>query len=201
MKAGLKYAYVRVSKDDQDNQTQIDLIKKQAPDVIVYQDVISGASKKPALGSLIDVLGKGDTLYLYKYDRLSRDQFEALGVVYELQKRGVSVISITEPFDLMTPQGKLMFQMLTAFAEFERNMNSERTKARMAFLKEQGIKLGGKRKRAGNKGLGPLSDAERVFLKEALSGSKDWERLAVDFKEKFGKEYRPNTLRRKAYKV
>lgn len=194
----MKYIYVRVSTDKQDNETQIELLKRHAPDATVYQDKISGCSQKPALGSLRSVLKRGDTLYLYKYDRLSRSLLESLELISEFKSMGVDVISVTQPLDTRTTSGMAMFQMSQVFAEMERNLISDRTKARLAFLKSQGKRLGGKREGAGRK-PNPLSDAERLFLKELREkGQVDWTKAALDFKARFGKEYKPNTLRRKA---
>lgn len=204
----MRYIYVRVSTDKQHNETQIAALLNHAPDAVIYEDVISGASEKAGLASLMSVLKRGDTLYLYKFDRLSRSLLESLSLIKELSDKGIQVISISQNIDLNTKEGRLQFSMLQSIAEFERETIIERIQARMdylktpegkAYLQSKGKMLGGKREGAGRKGFGQLSDAERMFLnKLKAQGQVDWVRAAQDFKDKFGKEYKPNTLRRKA---
>ena len=163
---GKKYIYVRVSTDKQDNETQISLLKRHAPDAVVYQDKISGVSEKPALGSLRAVLKRGDTLYLYSFDRLSRSLLESLELISEFMKGGVKVISVSQPgIDLETRSGRLMFNVMQAVAQDDRDLIRERVRDRMRELIKLGHKFGGKREGAGRKPK-PLTDAERLFLKE-----------------------------------
>lgn len=194
----MEYIYARVSTEKQDTDTQIDLLKKTSPNALVFKEIVSGTKYKPELAKLMNEIKKGDTLYVYKYDRISRTMDECMYIIGKLQSKGVHVVSVTQPIDRMDASGKMMLQLFAVFAEYERNLISERTKAKLSYLKEQGVSLGGYRKGSGGKGLGPLSDAERDFLKELRErGNVNWVVAAHDFKTKFGKDYKPSTLKRK----
>jgi DNA invertase Pin-like site-specific DNA recombinase len=88
----------------------------------------SGAkSDREELAKALDYLREGDKLVVFKLDRLARSTFDLHKIAKELQSRGISLVFIKEQIDFSTPAGKLLFTMLGAFAEFERDLIAERT--------------------------------------------------------------------------
>lgn len=136
------YGYTRVSTDKQDLQTQEAMILERCPDAIIHGEKTSGASQKPVLMSLIDVLKKGDTLYLYSFDRLSRRTSEAHNMMEDLVDRGVHIVSLTQNIDTTTDEGELQFTVLVGLSHYERKLISRRTKHKLAQMKARGEKLG-----------------------------------------------------------
>ena len=141
----MQYGYARVSTLEQDTGLQVRAFR--AAGLLVYfEDKRSGIAKRPELESLIAGLGPGDELVVYKVDRVARSLGGLLAVLRELDARGACFRSLTEPFDTSSLTGKLMLQMLGAFAEFERGMIRERCEAGRVAARARGIKLGRKRR-------------------------------------------------------
>jgi DNA invertase Pin-like site-specific DNA recombinase len=140
----MKYGYVRVSTDKQDLALQLDAMERMGiPNDCVFSDVIS--SKKTSREGLDGVLARlqpGDTLYVWKLDRLGRTVSHLAALVDDLREKGIGFVSITEGFDITTTMGKAMMGMMAVFAEMERNQISERTKAGLKATKARGQKLG-----------------------------------------------------------
>ncbi|MBD3263650.1 MAG: hypothetical protein GF375_00930, partial [Candidatus Omnitrophica bacterium] len=128
--------YCRVSTEDQEPKHQEKAIKKYAKDhgfsiCKVYTDKISGTkSTRPALNDLMIAArsNKFNVVLVWKLDRLGRSLQHLLNVLKEWEKLNIDFISITEAFDTTTAQGRLFFQIAGAFAEFESQLISERTK-------------------------------------------------------------------------
>ena len=135
--------YARVSTLEQDLDTQLASLK-EAGCKKIFREKISGAagSKRPALAQLQETLRPGDTLVVWKLDRLGRSMKELLHIVEELAKNKVHFKSIHEQIDTTTPTGKLTFHIFASLAQFEREVNSFRTKEALAQLKKNGVKLG-----------------------------------------------------------
>ena len=133
MKAAI---YARVSKDEQNPQTQVDALKGYAErheyDIYkVYTDVASGAKdSRPALNDLMfDARQKYfDAIIVWKLDRLGRSLKHLINIIEEWQQKGIDLICTTQNIDTTTVTGKLFFHLVGAFAEFERELISERTK-------------------------------------------------------------------------
>lgn len=136
--------YSRVSTNDQDHALQTDALTK-AGCVKVFSDTASGTlDRRPQLDKALEYLRPGDTLVVWKLDRLGRSVKHLITTVTELGKRGVGFRSITEGFDTTTPGGKLLFHVLAGIAQFERDIISERTHAGLAAARARGQK-GGRR--------------------------------------------------------
>lgn len=134
--------YARVSTDDQSLALQTDALAK-AGCLNVYEEKISGAKKvRPQLDLAIKDLRPGDTLVVWRLDRLSRSMRDLYGRLEEIHEAGASFKSLTEHFDFNTATGKLILGMLAVMAEFERQLTIERTKAGMAVLRDKGFALG-----------------------------------------------------------
>lgn len=144
------FAYCRVSTSEQTTDNQIIAIRSAGhniPDTRVITETISGskpALERPAFQNLItNKLEKGDTLVVLKLDRLGRDNIDVQQTITSLLELGVKVISLDLPVsDLTSSEGKLMLQMFSAFAEFERNRIRERTIEGQARAKAEGKKIG-----------------------------------------------------------
>jgi len=98
--------------------------------------------RRPVLDQILRNIKRGDTLVVYKLDRIARSLKHLLSIIERLQDHGADFESLTEHIDTNTPAGRLMLQMLGAFAEFEREMIRERTKSGMQAAKIRGIRLG-----------------------------------------------------------
>lgn len=137
----MKYGYALVSTDDQKADLQIASLKEAGCEH-VFTDTASG--KRPELTSCLESLWAGDTLIVWKLDRLGRSLSHLVAVLSDLQKQGVSFLSLTEAIDTESAAGRLMGHMLAALAEFERALIVERTQAGLKAAKNRGIKLGRK---------------------------------------------------------
>lgn len=155
----MKYGYARVSTDEQKTDLQVVALKK-AGCRHIFTDTASGAnSKRPELTRCLASLRAGDTLVVWKLDRLGRSLSHLVAVLSELQDRGVAFLSLTEAIDTKSAAGRLLGHMLAALAEFERSLIVERTQAGLKVAKKRGVKLG--RKPA-------LSDSQLKHMRELL---------------------------------
>ena len=135
--------YIRVSTVDQNLDLQQDALHKAGCEKI-YQDVTSGSkSERPGLGKLKDHLRSGDTLVVWRLDRLGRTLRDLIDWVNWLDEEGIAFKSLQEAIDTSTSGGRLIFHMFGALAEFERNLIRERTNAGLASARARG-RLGGR---------------------------------------------------------
>jgi len=136
--------YARVSTDDQNLEPQIDqLIAAGVDPSNIYQEHVSGAkTKRPELQNLMRAMRDGDILVICKLDRLGRSTMDLLKIADQLKERGIELRSLSDCIDTTTPAGKLLYTMLAAFAEFERNLISERTKAGLKAARARGARGG-----------------------------------------------------------
>lgn len=139
----MKIGYARVSTDIQRMDLQMDALKQAGCDHIFADHGISGATiERPGLRQAMNMLQKGDTLVVWRLDRLGRSLVNLVEYVSSLGKLGVEFRSLTESIDTNSSGGKLLFHMIAALAEFERSLISERTKAGMAAAKLRGKHIG-----------------------------------------------------------
>ncbi|WP_436664514.1 recombinase family protein (plasmid) [Alicyclobacillus acidoterrestris] len=135
--------YARVSTQDQHLELQHDALRNAGCERI-YEDIASGAkASRPGLDEALQYLRKGDTLVVWKLDRLGRSLKHLIEVVTELSERGVGFKSLQENIDTTTPGGKLIFHVFGALAEFEREIIRERTNAGLNAARARG-RLGGR---------------------------------------------------------
>lgn len=133
--------YARVSTDDQDTGLQIRALKS-AGVTRIFEEKGSGVGPRPQLQLALARLKPGDTLIVWKLDRLARSLADLLGILDRLQLVGASIKSITEPIDTGTPIGSFVIQILGAVAELERNIIRERTLAGVRAARARGAVLG-----------------------------------------------------------
>lgn len=141
--AGRKIGYIRVSDKDQTEALQIDALNTEGCDLIYADHGVSGGKvNRPALDDMMLELRTGDTLTVWKLDRLGRSTIHLLQILNDLQERGVEFHAITQGIDTRTAVGRMIYGQLAVFAEYERNLISERTKAGMAAAKARGVHVG-----------------------------------------------------------
>jgi DNA invertase Pin-like site-specific DNA recombinase len=143
----MKYGYARVSTDDQNPALQLAALKKAACKTIFKDEGISGATtKRPALLRCLRKLEAGDTLVVWKLDRLGRSLRDLISMLDDLKQRGVKFCSVTEAIDTTTPTGRAMWMMIGLLAELERSLISEGAKAGVVAARTRGVKFGRKPK-------------------------------------------------------
>ena len=137
--------YCRVSKgEDQRSNLQMSALK-EAKVQKVYDEIGSGGRwNRPVLHKMIEQLREGDTVVVWKLDRLSRSLKDLLVIMEQIDKAGAGFRSLTESIDTRTSAGRMMMQMVGSFAEFERAMIRERTNAGLAAARQEG-RIGGRR--------------------------------------------------------
>lgn len=136
--------YARVSTLEQSTAVQLAHFKRSGVDT-VYQEKQSSIKKRPVLEKVLDqVLKQGDTLVVYKLDRLARSMSHFIRIFERLQIMGVGFRSLTEPIDTATPQGRMFLQLLGVFAEFERELIRERCMAGQLAARARGQTWGRK---------------------------------------------------------
>ena len=134
--------YARVSTSDQNLELQLDALK-EASCRRVFEETASGANKaRPQLSEALDFLRPGDTLVVWKLDRLARSVQQLIEVIEQLHKRSCGFRSLTEAIDTTTAGGRLIFHIFGALAEFERSIIRERTMAGLEAARSRGRKGG-----------------------------------------------------------
>jgi DNA invertase Pin-like site-specific DNA recombinase len=170
-KGGLLLGYARVSKgDEQTNALQARALRAGGCRRIFEEAASGGRWDRPELHRMLDHLREGDTVLVWKLDRLSRSLKDVLHIMERIAQAGAGFRSITENIDTTTPAGRMMMQMVGAFAEFERAMIKERTSAGLAAARAEG-RVGGRRKK--------LDAAKRREIAESVtSGRKSGAEMA-----------------------
>jgi DNA invertase Pin-like site-specific DNA recombinase len=140
----MRFGYARVSTDNQDTAAQVAALKAAKCDQIFREKASGGRWDRPELHRLLDRLRQGDVLVVWKLDRLSRSLRDVLMLMERLGELKAGFRSLTEAIDTTTPAGRMMMQMVGAFAEFERAMLRERTKAGIATARSEG-RVGGRK--------------------------------------------------------
>lgn len=137
------FGYARVSTVEQSMDLQTSALKTAGCDNILSDEGFSGADfSRPGLSKLLRTLRRGDTLTVWRLDRLGRSLFELLKLIRDLNERGVEFRSLSESLDTSTPAGRLLLHVLASMAEFERSLISERTRAGMAAARARGSRIG-----------------------------------------------------------
>lgn len=130
--------YARVSTGDQNLNLQVDALKAAGCEKVV-PDKLSGAKdERSGLNQLLELLRAGDTLVVWRLDRLGRSLSHLISVTTELESRGVGFRSLQEGIDTTTSGGKLVFHIFGALAEFERSLTQERTQAGLKAARSRG---------------------------------------------------------------
>lgn len=170
----MRIGYARVSTLDQSPDLQIDRLRGAACERVIVERASGARSDRPELGRLLtETLRPGDTLVVWKLDRLARSLRHLIEVAADLKERGIGLASLTDGIDTSSSGGMLVFHMLGAIAEFERDLIRERTKAGLAEAKRKG-RTGGRPR---------LMDAKDILAARALltEGSLTSKEIAARF--------------------
>ena len=130
--------YARVSTIDQNLALQRDALAEAGCQKIFTEQMSGAVTDRPALHEALAFARSGDTLIVWKLDRLARSMKQLIETIEELRLRGIGFRSLTEALDTTTAQGRLVFHMFGALAEFERSLIRERTQAGLAAARRLG---------------------------------------------------------------
>lgn len=138
----MQIGYARVSTKKQNLEMQIDALKN-AGCQLVYEEQASGAKEeRPELQRMLGQLRAGDTVVVWKIDRIGRSLKHLVNLIAELHQRGVGFHSLSDSINTTTAQGRLVFNIFASLAEFERELISERTLAGLDNARRKGKRLG-----------------------------------------------------------
>ena len=139
----MKIGYARVSTDEQELGLQITSLENYGCDEI-YTEKRSSVKLRPELEKVFQRLRKGDTLVIWKLDRLARSLKQLILLLDELKNNGIELVSISDSIITSSAQSMLYTQIIGAFAQFERELMVERTKAGIADARRRGVLIGRK---------------------------------------------------------
>lgn len=138
-----RVGYARVSTADQDLAPQLDILHAKGCDPIYSEHASGKAADRPELANAMKALRAGDTLVVWRLDRLGRSLPDLIATINKLAQRAIAFESVTEAIDTTTAAGKLVFNIFASLAEFERHLISERTRAGLAAGRARG-RMGGR---------------------------------------------------------
>lgn len=145
------FGYARVSTEAQNLDRQLDALEKYGVDMI-YNEKMSGTKKnRPELTKLLDRITEGDTVVVESLSRLGRSTKDLIELTETFQSKGVNLVSLKESIDTNSPTGKLLFTLMSAITQFERDVIADRTR--------EGLKAARARGRMGGR---PRADPEQV---------------------------------------
>lgn len=163
--------YARVSTREQETHLQLDALEAAGCGAI-FQEKASGASQRgrPVLAECLASLGKGDTLVVYKIDRIARSLADLLDILRRVERAGAMIRSITEPLDTTNSMGMFVVQILGAVAQLERAIIRERSIAGQVAARQRG--------RVPGRGRSLGVDDEARVVREYLQGGVTYRELA-----------------------
>jgi DNA invertase Pin-like site-specific DNA recombinase len=136
--------YARVSTQDQNPQLQLDALTGAACEQVFHETATGTFRDRPELTACLRTLRKGDSLVVWKLDRLARSLKDLVEIIHDLNQRGIGFRSLTESIDTVSSGGRLVFHIFGALAEFEHSLIRERTLAGLAAARARGRKGGRK---------------------------------------------------------
>jgi DNA invertase Pin-like site-specific DNA recombinase len=166
----MKFGYARVSTDDQLTAAQLEALSAAGCARVFEERASGGRWDRPELHRMLDQLREGDVVIVWKLDRLSRSLKDLLTIMEKIDAAGAGFRSLTEAIDTTTPAGRMMMQMVGVFAEFEREMIRERTKAGLDRARKKGRHPGRKPK---------LSEDQRQEIRELVASGRRTEAEAA----------------------
>lgn len=151
--------YTRVSTQEQNLELQREALIRGGCQK-VFEDKVSGTrADRPGLAKTLEMLREGDTLVVWKLDRLGRSVKQLVDLVGELYEQGIQFKSLTDAIDTSTPSGRFFFHVMASLAEMERELTVERTRAGLEVAKQLGRKSGRKPKMTDSK----IESAKRLL--------------------------------------
>lgn len=167
--------YVRVSTVDQNEERQVEALKKYDIGKWFSEKVSAKDTNRPKLKEMLEFAREGDTIYIHSLDRLARSTKDLLEIVDDLNNKGIALVSNKESIDTSTATGKLLLTMIGAIAEFERQNMLERQREGIALAKAKG-------KYKGRKSVDYPSNWNEIYPKwksRELTGNKAMEDLGL----------------------
>ncbi len=175
----MKIGYARVSTKDQNLDLQLDALKNEGCEKI-FREKISASRDRPSLEEVLSFLREGDTLIIWKLDRLGRSLNHLVTIIDFLNKKKIEFKSIQDSIDTSSAIGRLQFGILASLAEYEREIIIERTKAGLLSAKSRG-KTGGRPKGLSDKSKVKLKQVKRLY-EEGVTTEKICELLNIGSK-------------------
>jgi DNA invertase Pin-like site-specific DNA recombinase len=154
----VRIGYARVSTEDQKTNAQIDALKAAGCELIYQETRSGGTMDRPELQTMLRTLQPGDTVVVYKMDRIARSLRDLMDITEIIHQAKAEFKSLTEIIDTTTPSGRFIFQIFGAFAEFERELIRERTRMGLRAARERG-RIGGQPRK-----MSPSLEAEIMEL-------------------------------------
>ncbi|EDR4055452.1 recombinase family protein [Citrobacter freundii] len=164
------YGYARVSTNHQDTELQRSALELSGCDHIFEEHASGRKSNRPVLKRLITTMQAGDELVVWKLDRIGRNVLHALLMFQQLQEKGINFRSITDGVDLKTASGRYNFRNILSAAQYESDLNSERTLAGLAVARSKG-RVGGRRPK--------FSEDEWAQMGGLIKGGMDRKQVAI----------------------
>ena len=159
----MRIGYARVSTQDQSLNLQLDALRAAGCTRIFREKIGGKARNRPKLQAALNALGSGDHIVVWRLDRLGRDFRHLVDIAEELRGRQANIISLSEGIDTSSSIGEVVYRLICVFADFERSVIVERTRAGLAAAKARGVKLGPRSK------LSPaMVDKAREYIAEGM---------------------------------
>lgn len=164
----MKYGYARVSTSGQELNLQIDALKK-AGCTKIFKEIAKGTkTDRCKLNDLLTIVKPGDTIVIWKLDRIGRSLKHLIALFTDLIARKISIISLQDPIDTRTAQGRLVFNIFASLAEFEKDLIRERTMAGLSSARARG-RTGGRPAGLSKEALEKACAAEALYKQGELS--------------------------------
>lgn len=152
--------YARVSTQDQNLELQYEALRKAGCEKIVEDQVSGSRAERPGLKKVMELLREGDTLVVWKLDRLGRSVKHLVDLVSELSNSGIHFQSLTDAIDTSTTSGRFFFHIMASLAQMERELTAERTRAGLEVARQLG-RTGGRKRQ--------MTDSKIASAKKLLS--------------------------------